>query len=385
MNGTVVILGKRRPALLAAAALNLPVVLVHDGCVGAISRTLVRGVIPASLDAPLPQWEAVARQLQEHAPLRAIIAASERTVRAAAWLRQRLKVAGSGESQAQLTTDKLAMKTALRAAGIPVADYFAASDTTPIASVLAELGLPLVIKERCGYGGRGTRMYFQREALPAQLAGEELAERLIDGVELSVESFVQDGKLRFVHLTEYFMPRFVSVSPNLLGHATERALLALNRNVIEALAIQTGMTHMEVFVTAQGPVFGEIALRPPGGHIMNLIARTYGFDPWTAWLRTELGESVNLPAAPMCHAAVFLVHPTCPGIVRAVHGWDRACEAPGIVEGGLHLRVGDHVGSREGSGQEVGYLLATAGSRLNALNAILEARRQLSFDIDATE
>ena len=37
---------------------------------------------------------------------------------------------------------------------------------------------------------------------------------------------------------------------------------------------------MEVFLGEEGPVFGEIAARPPGGYLMDLIPRAYGFDPW---------------------------------------------------------------------------------------------------------
>lgn len=379
MSETVVILGKRRPALLAAAALNLPVVLVHDVPVGPASRQLTRAIVPAALDAPPEAWGAVADQLRAYGPIRAIVAASERTVRAAAWLRERLGVPGTSVVQALLGTDKLAMKSALRVAGVPVADFHAAHDDTPMAEVVARLGLPLVLKERLGYGGRGTRVVFEGHALPPVLPAGWLAERLLDGVELSIESFVQDGQLRFVHLSEYFMPRFASVSPNQLDRDTEAALLALNRSAIEALGLRHGMTHLEAFVTASGPVFGEIALRPPGGHLMNLIARAYGFEPWQAWLRLELGEPVSLPAAPVCHAAVFLLHPGGPGRLNAIRGWEAARSAPGIVEAKLHIHAGELIAERRGSGQESGYLLATGASRLEALSAVLAARRSVDF------
>lgn len=381
VSSPVVILGKRRPALLAAAALNLPVVLVHDTTVGQKTRQLVREVIPANLDAKPPEWESVALELERLGPIRAIIAASERTVRAAAWLRNRLAVPGANEIQAMLGTDKLAMKSALRVAGIPVADFFPAQGETPMSAVRAQIGLPLVLKYRRGFGGRQTQIVFRDEDLPPSLPAGWMAERLLSGIEMSVESFVQDGQLRFVHLTEYFIPRFVSVSPNLLDRDTERALLALNRNVIDTLGIKNGLTHLECFVTSQGPVFGEIALRPPGGHLMNLIARAYAFDPWQAWLRLELGEPVSLPAAPICHAAVFLLHPGGAGRLTGITGWDEASTAEGIVEASLHVRPGDLVGERQGSGQESGYLLATGGSRLAALEAVLEARRRLRLEL----
>lgn len=382
MGGAVVILGKRKPALKAAAALGLAVVLVHEGKLAPDTRAGLAGAIAADLDAEPTAWEPVARALEAYGPLRAVLAASERTVRAAAWLRRRLDLAGASELQALLCTDKLAMKGALRAAGVPVADFLATAEATAGAELVERLGLPLVLKEQRGYGGRHTRMIHRREEMPAIVPAGWLAERVVEGVELSLESFVQDGVLRFVHATEYFLPRFCSVSPLALDSDSERALLALNRRAIEVLGIGTGLTHLEAFMTRQGPVFGEIALRPPGGHLMNLMARSYGFDPWAEWLRLELGEALSLPAVPLCRAAVFLLHPGGPGRLAEVSGFAAARTLPGIVEAELHVHPGSVIAEREGSGQESGYLLAAAGSRDQALAAVLAARRAVAFRLE---
>ncbi|MBI2380356.1 MAG: ATP-grasp domain-containing protein [Gammaproteobacteria bacterium] len=381
MSGTVVILGKRKPALAAAARLGLPVVLVHDRPIAEAMRRCLRGFIAADLDRPPEDWGAVAEQLRAYGPLRAVLAASERTVRAAAWLRRQFQLPGAGELEALLATDKLAMKAALKAAGLPVADFIATTETTSGQALAQRLGLPLVLKEQRGYGGRGTRMIHRAEEVPESVPAHWLAERVIEGVELSVESFVQDGQIRFAHISEYFMPRFCSVSPNRLDADSERALLALNRGAIAALGLSRGLTHLEAFVTRQGPVFGEIALRPPGGHLMNVMARAYGFDPWAAWLRLELGEPLSLSAVPLCHAAVYLLHPGGPGRLAAVRGWEAARTAPGVVEAELHVHAGSLIAEREGSGQESGYLLATGASREAALCAVLAARRELDFQL----
>lgn len=53
----------------------------------------------------------------------------------------------------------------------------------------------------------------------------------------------------------------------------------MNHQVIKALNIKWGLTHLEYYGDRNGELFGEIALRPTGGYIMELIKCAYDFDP----------------------------------------------------------------------------------------------------------
>ena len=53
-------------------------------------------------------------------------------------------------------------------------------------------------------------------------------------------------------------------------------ILKINDEVIKKFGVDRGMTHAEFYLTDHGPVFGEIAIRPPGGYYMELIEKVYG-------------------------------------------------------------------------------------------------------------
>ena len=54
--------------------------------------------------------------------------------------------------------------------------------------------------------------------------------------------------------------------------------------VVKALNFRTGFTHMEWFKTPSGEaVFGEIAARPPGAHLVDLINYASDIDVFTGW------------------------------------------------------------------------------------------------------
>ena len=142
-------------------------------------------------------------------------------------------------------------------------------------------GSLLVIKPPSSSGSRDTTVVRSPEqaALAIRsLAVPALAESYISGREASVETLVQDGKPIWTNITSYERPGCESLVPGPdLGR--EERLSALNKRVVAAMGLPHGMTHFEAFCTQDGWVAGEIAARPPGGHLMPLIELVYGFDP----------------------------------------------------------------------------------------------------------
>ncbi|WP_088006305.1 ATP-grasp domain-containing protein [Indiicoccus explosivorum] len=111
-----------------------------------------------------------------------------------------------------------------------------------------------------------------------------LMESHLDGQEFSVEAFIFNGKIKFLNITEYVRlgySNFVPASPEL-----EKYRPQIHREVqrlVDAFEIQYGVIHPEYFISPDGTLnFGEVAARVPGGHIFELIERSYGFSPFQA-------------------------------------------------------------------------------------------------------
>jgi len=155
---------------------------------------------------------------------------------------------------------------------------------------------------------------------------------------------------------------------------------SLNRRVIEALKIHWGITHLEVYLAQQGLLFGEIALRPPGGYIMNALRHAYAFDPWAAFVAMELDEPFDFPDSPGAYVAVEVLHPGA-GIVTGITSEARVREHPATREFLLKVGPGDRIRSRTGFGQDTGYLLSACGSPAARLELHRLFRRQFAIEV----
>jgi hypothetical protein len=117
-------------------------------------------------------------------------------------------------------------------------------------------------------------------------------------------------------------------------------------------------------------LFGEIALRPPGGYIMNALQHAWDFNPWQAFLAMELGESFTFPERAVAYAAVEVLHPGA-GTVRTVHGKGQVLDEQGVQEFRIKVKPGDVIDERTGLGQDAGYVVH-ASATPEARNALHE-------------
>jgi len=310
-----------------------------------------------------------------------VIAGTEGAVYPAALARRLLGARLSAATTALRCRDKLAMKEYLAEFGIPMTDFMAESSARSATDVFAHLGTPVVRKRRKSSGGRELSFVYLEQDLVLQKDGRNILERFVSAPEASIESYLNGGEIHFVNTTRYVEKRHVNFVPADLDEAALTAMLELNRRVLKALKINWGITHLEVYLTEAGLLFGEIALRPPGGYIMNAMHHAYGFDPWAAFVAMELNEPFNFPQAPSGYACVEILHPGS-GVVTAVRGEQRVREHPATREFRLKVRPGDVIGERQGAGQDVGYLLHVSSSPAARLALLDEFHHSLSIMLD---
>ncbi len=290
-----------------------------------------------------------------------VIAGTEAAVLPAAIARRQLGARLSSTVTGNRCRDKLLMKEYLSGFGIPMTRYMAdRADLDPV-EVFAALGSPVVRKYRKSSGGKGLQLIRRPEDFAPGTHGLSILERFVDAPEASIESFIDDGQIRFTNITRYEVKGHTNFVPAFFDAECERTLRTLNERVIQALHIGWGMTHLEVYLTAKGPLFGEIALRPPGGYIMNALQHAWDFNPWEAFLAMELGEKFEFPTKPINYAAAEVLHPGA-GRVTAVHGKSTVLAEQGVREFRIKVKPGDVIDTRSGLGQDAGYVLHASAS-----------------------
>ena len=288
-----------------------------------------------------------------------VIAGTESGVFPAAVLRRIYHARRSSKSLLVRCTDKTAMKKHLRKHDIPMGGFVTHRNGLTAEELVAKLGLPVVVKDRKNSGGRNVVIAKTIEALRPLLAPQRLYEQFIQAAEGSIESFVQDKKIIFTSTTDYTMLKVANVVP--AGFSTEelKQIKSLNEKVIKAMKIKWGLTHLEYYRDANGLLFGEVALRPPGGYIMELIKRAYDIDPWEIFVKVELGLPVDhLPTELARICGVVLLHPGA-GVVSHVSQPNKT-EYPTLAKTSIKVKIGDQVNQRHGVGEDIGYCIFSA-------------------------
>lgn len=374
----VLVIGPRRGLIEILRERCIPFSIWQQNPTFRVSKTEKSVVVPLWNSA-----EKIREQVRQSFPgeqFTHVIAGTESAVMAAAVARRQVGARLSSAATGKRCRDKLAMKEHLAGFGIPMTRYRADSPALEPEQVFAELGSPVVRKFRKSSGGRGMQLLKGPEDFVPGKQGVCILERFVDAPEASIESFINNGKIQFTNLTDYHQKGHSNFVPAVFDAELTNTLLALNERVISALGIAWGMTHLEVYLTKKGPLFGEIALRPPGGYIMNALSHAWEFNPWEAFLAMELDEEFEFPEVLNAYAASEVLHPGV-GRVVAVKGKAEVLDEQGIREFRVKVKNGQELDARSTLGQDTGYVVhvsATQDERL-ALHDFIETTLEIEL------
>lgn len=383
MSETVLIIGVRRKCYKAALKLGHKVVVWSNGPLDDSRKKKLAGW----LEIPFETCEKgltpeVIDFLKTHKVTR-VLASTEESVVLGARARALLEIKPLGVGIAERFHNKLVMKNSAREAGIPMTPYeFVKEDTEP-GFLLERLGLPMVFKPVDKSGAQDVQIARSEAEVAALMRPGLLAEAFVQGSEASVETFVKDGEPVFHNCTEYLHQWKKSVVPAQLDEHLKNQIFEMNDLVIRHFGLDRGMTHAEFYLTENGPLFGEIAARPPGGYYMELIERVYGFDPWKAYVQLSCEQNPEeIKQSPGGHGAVMLLHPGA-GTLKTIKGEQAVREfLSEIIDFKIRVQPGDRIESHTKTSNEVGHLLFYEKTREKLMKAIEFVENNLRFELD---
>jgi biotin carboxylase len=261
-------------------------------------------------------WSLVTRSHAERR-INAVVPGSEHYVPLAARLAAALGLPGLDPAVALRVRNKHRMRLAVAAAGIDQPRWCVVGDEADLPGAITQVGLPCVVKPVDLSGSLHVRkaetveeafLAFRdlsgaadpdlgRSALPLALVEEFVA-----GREVSVEGYVENGRVRVCNLTDKLLgaePCFVEV-----GHVVPADLPATDvsgvtdyvTRVAAALGLSLGPFHAEVRLAAHGPLLMEVAARLGGDRIPHLVSIARGVDLHDIALRCHLGLPVRATA-----------------------------------------------------------------------------------------
>jgi biotin carboxylase len=317
---------------------------------------------------------------------------AELAVEATAVAARRLGLPGPTPDAATRVRDKHAMRVALKAAGLPVPAFRGTMLPGEAAEAAKAIGYPVVVKPSDSNASRGVQRVDSPGDMPAAFAralaesrrGVVLVEEYIAGEEYGVDGLMHEGRYIMGGITEKDRStspnRFdlgVNMPPRIPRAESEAIALAAASGLLAA-GYTHGTTHVEVFLSARGPMIVEMAGRPGGGRIpTDLVPLSYGMDFMADSIRLALGEAPVETRRFERGSAIFWI-PAETGQVRGIEGVEAARALPGVHEVVVNAAPGDTLDpvidcvTRD----KVGYVL-TSGDTADA--AVATARAALDL------
>ncbi len=297
-----------------------------------------------ALDAQ--QLVVAARALETRlGPAKRLVGALEQLQVPLARARELLGVEGMRSATAVNFRDKARMKDVLREAGLPCARHVLAASQQQARVFAGNTGFPLVAKPPAGAGGKGT---YRLDSLPdldallSRYAPSDhepiMLEEFVAGTEHSFDSIVIRGQPVWHSISRY-MPAPLQVLenpwiqwcvflPRDISGEEFAPIRQAGFRAVEALGLQTGLSHMEWFRLAGDLIaISEVGARPPGAQITSLLSWAHDLDFYQAWPRLMIFDEFEPPARKYAvGAAYFRGQKSTPGgmRVRAIHGLDEA-------------------------------------------------------------
>ena len=382
MERCILIIGVRKNCYKAALELGHKVVLWSDEKPSKKRRTGLTGWIEESyLENSTKLSPKVLKKLAEY-KIDRVISNTEETVVLGALVREHLKLKRLAVDVTELFHDKLKMKDFAFKCDIPITKYKMIETETTAEELASYLKYPVVVKPIDSSGARDVKIAKNLEDLKEYMHPGLLAESFVEGTEVSIETFIQDGKPVFHNITDYLHQWRKSSIPAQLEGELKKKLLVLNDKIIEEFGVDRGMTHAEFYLTKDGPVFGEIAIRPPGGYYMELITKVYGFDSWKLYIDLCCGKKVDLHAKEEGAAAVYMIHPGH-GKISSIEGVEEVKErVKGIFEFSIRKEVGDVIAEHESTSNEMGHILFWAPNEKQLKVDLEYIEKTLKFNLE---
>jgi biotin carboxylase len=274
-----------------------------------------------------------------------VLANWEPLVVLAARLRERWGVPGMSVDAVRGFRDKQLMKERVQAAGLRVPRSRRVRTESETWAAAEEVGFPLILKPIAGAGSADTYRVDGRADLGKTLARmqgvpEASCEEYITGEEFTFDTVCVEGQPVYENVASY-LPKPLEarshewISPVII---TVRDMdqprlapgIALGRQVLRALGMGDGFTHMEWYLTDRGEaVFGEIGCRPGGACLVDQMNYTSDIDLFREWARVVCWHAFEARAPRKYNAAIVFKRALGQGRITRIEGlreWMRACD-----------------------------------------------------------
>jgi len=342
------------------------------------------------------------------ASVHAILALGDRPLVAAAHAARLLGLRYNSPESVAVARNKLRQRETLRAAGLPVPEFFSFALDEDVDRALRRVRFPCVVKPlmlsmsqgvvRANDAAEFRAAIARVRALVAspeiQITREEGLDRLlvedyIPGAEAALEGLIEEGRLRPLALFDKpdplegpYFEETIYVTPSRLSAAVQNAVLGCAQRTVAALSLTHGPLHAEFRMNAHGPWVLEAQPRPIGG----LCARALRFGPQRMPLeellaRHALGLDTRGLEREANASGVMMIPVPRSGVLEGAAGVEDAARVPGVESVEITARLHDYIAAWPEGSTYLGFIFARAAQPADVERALRNAYALLQFDL----
>ena len=318
-------------------------------------------------------YEEIIKKIEEiksKIEIESIIAVSERAILTAGFVRNYLGINGMSYDDSLLFTNKYIMKEKFSKLG-----YCLPCISFEDFKIDTSNKFPLIIKPIYGSAAKGIQKINSFTDFQTKIKLIADKDVIIEPFlkikkEFHIDSIVINGKVLFYSISEYFTPMLEREHGSFMigeNHKLYKELKSLNENIINHINIQDSyVTHAEFLLDEDYNLYlGEIACRPGGGKIIDLINRVYSIDFDDVVIELSLNNMIgvierikqikNKKYDTRINAWFGL--PTKSGMVSSISENTTFLKIKGVFDSKVELKKGDIVNKNFHSSSISGYVL----------------------------
>jgi biotin carboxylase len=302
---------------------------------------------------------------------------------------------------AELCVHKLDMKKRLHETGVNVPPFASVKSTTDLEAFIAKVGYPVVIKPVDNSGARGVLRLTDKSDIAEAVAyssgfalsGELMAEKFIEGLQVSTEGLMLDGTFHCTGFADRNYSRLDDSTPfmvedggdlhTVLDPAAKQLVEAEFEKATRALGIDWGPSKGDMIFGTDGRAHViEIAARLSGGNFCyDKVPWATGVDIVDVLIDMAVGNPVDparlVPIRNLASSQRYFF--PAPGRLKAVEGVGEAQLVPYVRKVDIWAQAGDMIASLENHPSRVGYVISVAPTRKEAVAAAETAVMKVRF------
>ncbi len=394
----------------AAAALGVEVVYATDRC-DQLDDPWRDGAIPVRFHEEWRSVDVVLKALESR-PVSGVLVVGDRPSVMAAYIARLLGLPGHLPEAAVIARDKRLSRERLKAAGLPVPEFFAVPAAIDPSTLLSRVTFPVVIKPTVLSASRGViraddalsfvTAFGRVQRLLASNEIRELRdpeadviqiESYIPGTEYALEGLLEHGVFHTLAIFDKpdpldgpFFEESIYVTPSRVNVGIQRQIMEIVARAAKAIGLHHGPVHAECRVNSCGVYVLEVAARPIGGLCARALRFVQAGEPSIGLeqllLRHSMGEPIGAWTREPEASAVMMIPIPRSGVFRSVAGVDEARAVPGVDDMLVTAKPDQQLLALPEGASYLGFIFAHGPTPEAAEHAVRTAHGCLRLQID---